>query len=484
MATVSGTTDISSYVAQLIDLERQSGPEKVYKQDQQALTQRSATLTDLRSNLSALNTQVQALTQPGTLSPFAAKSVASSNSSLATATASAGAVNGTYSLFVSQLAKRSTVVSTQWSQSASEVASAVGAGTHTFRITVNGVDTDLSVAVGATDSNKTVLAAMAAAVNASDAKVTASVVNDSGSTARLVLTSDETGSANAITLSDQGGTLIAATGTASGTQSSGTAGGFLYAPDQLDARFVLNGLAISRGSNTIKDVLSGVTMSLTGTQTADATALTLTVGPDTDAIRSKVQAFLDAYNTTIAFLKERTGVTVSTDTSSTSTTDVTSVTRGALASESTYLGLLMHLRADVGGRISTGGAGGPVALSEIGITAGTDGKLTIGDTTKFNNALAENPDGIATLFNSSDGIASRASVRLNGFIMAGGTLDNAVTATSSQLSSITRAIAQQETYLKVRQATLLDQYTSLQQTLLDLQSQQTLLDSVNSALTG
>jgi flagellar hook-associated protein 2 len=484
MTTISGTSDISSYVAQLIELERQSGPEKVYKADKQDLTQRSATLTDLRTNLSTLNTQVQLFMQPGTLSPFGAKTVASSNSSLATAAASAGAGNGTYSLFVSQLAKRSTLVSTQWSQTGTDVAASVGAGSHTFRISVNGVDTDVTVAVGAADSNKTVLAAMAAAINASDAKATASVVNDSDSTARLVLTSDETGSANAIALTDQSGTLIASTGTDSVTQSSGTAGGFLYATDLLDARFVLNGLAITRGSNTVKDVLSGVTISLTGTQAADAAALTLTVGPDKEAIKTKVQTFLDAYNTTIAFLKERTSVSVTTETSTTGTTDVKAVTRGTLASESTYLSLLMHLRADVGGRISSGAEGGPVALAEIGITAGKDGKLTISDTTKFEKALTEDPEGVTALFNSSDGLASRVSTRLNGFIMTGGTLDTAVAATTSRLSSINRAITQQESYLKVRQATLLEQYTTLQETLLELQSQQSLIDSVVSDLTS
>jgi flagellar hook-associated protein 2 len=294
----------------------------------------------------------------------------------------------------------------------------------------------------------------------------------------LVLASEDSGSANAITLADQSGTLISSTGAASGLQSSGTAGGFLYATNQLDARFVLDGLAITRGDNTVDDVLTGVTFRLTATQAADAIPVALTVGPDDKAIQGKVQAFLDAYNTTIKFLKERTGVSVSTDTTATGTTDVKAVTRGTLASESTYLSLMMNLRADVGGRIGTGGAGGPVALSEIGITASKDGTLSISDTTKFTKALTDNPDGVTTLFSSSDGIANRLSTRLNGFVMTGGTLDNALAATASRLDSVNRAIKQQEAYLKVRQATLLDQYTNLQEMLLQLQSQQSLLDSI------
>jgi flagellar hook-associated protein 2 len=478
MATIGGTPDIRSYVTQLIDLERQSGPVKVYKDEKESLTRRSATLTDLRTNLTALNSQVQALMQPGRLSPFGAKSVASSGSSVATAKASAGALSGTHSLVVTQLAKRSTVVSSQWALAGTDLASSAGAGSRTFRITVSGVDTDVTVAVGAADDNKTVLTAMAAAINASDAKVSASIVHDTETTGRLVLSSEETGSANVMTLGDQSGTLIAASGTASGTAASGTAGGFLHTSDQLDARFILDGLAISRSKNTIDDALAGVTLSLMATQAADATPVTLTVGPDQTAIQAKVQAFLDAYNATIKFLKERTSVTVSAETSATGTTDVTSVNRGTLASESTYLGLFMNLRADVGGRITTGEESGPRALSEIGITAGKDGTLSITDTTKFAKALTDDPEGVTTLFNSSDGIASRVSVRLNGFVTTGGTLDNALAATTSRLESVNRGIKQQEAYLKVKQATLLDQYTTLQETLLQLQSQQSMLESM------
>jgi flagellar hook-associated protein 2 len=478
MATISGTSDLSSYVAQLIDLERQSGASKVYKSDKEALTKRSATLTDLRANLSALNTHVQGLVQPGTLSPFGAKTVLSSNSGVATATASSAATSGTHTLLVAQLARQSSVVSTQWSQTGAELVGAAGAGSHTFRISVNGVDTDVTVAVEAGQDNSAVLTAMAAAINASDATLTASVVKDSASTARLVLSSEKSGSANAIALADQTGTLMASTGANSGVQSSGNTGGFLYASTQLDARFVFDGLPITRGDNTVDDVLTGVTFRLTATQAADAVPVALTVGPDDKAIQGKVQAFLDAYNTTIKFLKERTSVSVSTDTTASGTTNVKAVTRGTLASESTYLSLMMNLRADVGGRIGTGAPGGPVALSEIGITAGKDGTLSISDTSKFTKALTDSPEGVATLFNSVDGIGSRVSARLNRFVTTGGTLDNALQATTARLESINRAIKQQEAYLKVKQATLLDQYTSLQEMLLQLQSQQSLLDSL------
>jgi flagellar capping protein FliD len=125
-------------------------------------------------------------------------------------------------------------------------------------------------------------------------------------------------------------------------------------------------LAITRGTNVVKDALLGVTFTLMSPQAADAQPVTLTVGPDQEAIKTKVQAFLDAYNATIAFLKDRTSVSVSTETGASGTTDVTSVNRGTLASEFAYVGLMMHLRGDVAGRITSGATGGPVRSPKSG----------------------------------------------------------------------------------------------------------------------
>jgi flagellar hook-associated protein 2 len=259
------------------------------------------------------------------------------------------------------------------------------------------------------------------------------------------------------------GTLLASTGTSSGTQSDDASGGTLYTIAQLDAVFTLDGLTITRGSNTVSDVLSGVTISLLAPQTSDALPVSLSVGPDQSAIQSKVQAFLDAYNTTIKFLNERTSVKVDASTSGSGSTDVQSVTRGSLSGDPTYLGLMMNLRSDVGGRITTGLAGGALALSEIGITTAADGTLSISDSSKFNKALSEKPDGIAALFNSTDGIASRVSARLATFVATGGVLDNSLRAVTARIGTLNDAIKAQEALLKIRQDQLTQQLDALAQ---------------------
>jgi flagellar hook-associated protein 2 len=469
---ISGISDIDGYVAQLIELDRSSGPIKVYTEEKQALSQRNATLTDLRTNLSAVNTQVQALLQPGSLSPFSLQSATSSNTAVATATAATGALAGTHTLLVTQLAKQSRMVSDQLTRAGGEILAAAGAGERTFRLSLDGTATEVAVTLAAGDDNSAILTKMAAAINGSDAAVAATVVNDSDTTARLVLTSDETGKAHAITLEDVSGTLLAATGTQSGVAAAGTAGGYLTAVADLDAAFTLDGLQMTRGSNLVTDALTGVSLTLRAVQSGGATPLSLSVGPDQDGIKAKVQSFLESYNTAVRFLRERTGVSLGTDAT---TGEVTSVSRGTLSGDATYQGLLMNLRSDVGGRIGTAAAGGPAGLPEIGIAVAADGTLSFGDEDKFSDALTKDAAAVAALFGSTDGIAVRVSNRLQSFVQTGGILDGSLASASARMSGLSTAIQLQEQQLKLKTETLRKQYLSLQEIISQMNEQQSVL---------
>ena len=483
MAAISALSDINSYVTQLISLERQQGPIPMYQQEQQDLTLRSATLTDLRTNLSAVNTAAQSLAQVGVLSPFQAKTVTSSTPTVATATATSSALSASHSLLVTQLAKTDTVTSKRFADAGTDLVTAEGAGTKTVRIAVDGTSYDIDVALGAGDTNETVLTNLAAAINAdagASAKVTASVVQVDDTGSKLVLMSKQTGLAHALTLSDQAGTLFASADVRDGAPADdGTnRGGYLYADSALNAKFTLDGLSLTRSSNTVADALTGVTLTLLGTQAASDAPVTLTAGADQSGIQAKVQSFLDSYNTLIKFLDERTSTKVSTSTSTTGTTSVDSIQRGPLAGQPVYRSLMIGLRSDVGGSIGSATTGGPAYLVEIGITAGSDGTLSITDSAKFSAALND-PMGISALFGSSDGIATRVQNRLSSFLSTGGVLDNSQDAITSQQSDLTRSIKQQEDLLTVEQNGLIQQYTALQEVLAQLSDQQSVLDSIN-----
>jgi len=122
--------------------------------------------------------------------------------------------------------------------------------------------------------------------------VSASIIKVSGGDFRLVLAADDTGAAG-FTISgtalDVGGSLanlnLGAVGQTNARQS-------LQTPQ--DAQVSIDGLSISRSSNTITDALNGVTLSL---KQADPTVTVgMDISVDTAALQSNVQSFVDAYN--------------------------------------------------------------------------------------------------------------------------------------------------------------------------------------------
>src|SRR5690606_22312071 len=104
------------------------------------------------------------------------------------------------------------------------------------------------------------------AINSSDAGVNAVIVRD-GEAHRLLLTSEESGLDHQMTLTVSG-TLDTRLASAQMTETAAAQ----------DASFSVNGLALSASTNTIDDVIPGLTLALNGT-TEGEDAIALTVEP-------------------------------------------------------------------------------------------------------------------------------------------------------------------------------------------------------------
>jgi len=142
------------------------------------------------TDVSALNSAAAALGQPSLYQTYTATS---SNTSVATATASSSAIPGTYNFTVNQLAQASEIAS----QGIASTSTTIGTGT--FGITVNGTTTNVSI----TSSNDT-LSGLAQAINNAGAGVSAAVISDGSSNNpyKLVLTSNTTGTNSAISVTN------------------------------------------------------------------------------------------------------------------------------------------------------------------------------------------------------------------------------------------------------------------------------------------
>jgi len=72
-----------------------------------------------------------------------------------------------------------------------------------------------------------------------------------------------------------------------------------------------SGSWIERSSNVVNDVIPGVTLNLL--DDSAGSDVTVSVNPDTEAVKSKIQDFVDAYNTVKRFLNENTAYDAQTD---------------------------------------------------------------------------------------------------------------------------------------------------------------------------
>ncbi len=416
---------------------------------------RLTALSNLKTNLQALYTTTTSLAVTNSSSTFLTLTASSSMSNIVTATASASAAIGDHSVLVTQLAKTDVALSDQISSAATSIVAAEGAGLKTIQVGNQSVDITLS----AGDSNSTVLTNIANAINAKKGNVTASVVSDTSSTSRLVFQSTQTGSSNAVTLSDTTGTLLSNIGLSAAAVSGRTAftsttGGFMNQNTSLlDAKFKLDGIDITRSSNKVTDALPGVTLALSGVQNPTDIPATINVSVNTNQVQSSVQQFINNYNAVLSYLKSETSI------------DPTTHTPQIFAGDSTFTLLTVNLQSLIYGQVTGVKSGFPQNLFQIGITAASDGTLSISDSSKFNAAMAADPTQISGLFNSSNGIA----VQMNNF------LKPFVTATTGRMDTMNKTVTSEVSSLNDRIDTvnkrIASEVTAYQNELVTLQSE-------------
>jgi flagellar hook-associated protein 2 len=208
--------------------------------------------------------------------------------------------------------------------------------------------------------------------------VTATVV-DTGDTAnpfKLVVSSQQSGTQYAFTLTETtgSGALNSLINEVSGNIVVGAA----------DADLTVNGVRVTRSSNVITDVVSGVTLELTGVHTVANTDSVLTVTPDSTAVKEKVSKFIEAYNAVVEFVKKQ------------FTVDSQGKASSPVFGDSTLRSIRSELRTIVGESVDSGNPSYNL-LAQVGITADRDGLLTLAED-KFKTAIETDDEAVENLF--------------------------------------------------------------------------------------
>lgn len=279
--TISGLgsgLDTNALIDNLLSVQRQ--PLTALQTRQTAVNQATTLVSSFSSKLSALATAARAL---DTTAEFNATAATSSDTASVTASTVGGAVVGGYDIQVTRLAREQRTQSNTFASNTTALGLSgainltVGAGSP---VTVNVTNTDT-------------LSDIASKISSTGARVNASVIYD-GSTWRMQVRGLDTGAANAIAITED---------PAIRTGLGLSVGGNTYQTAQ-DAQFTVNNVTMTRATNQVSDAAPGLSFNLLRTTTS---AVRVTVANDPAALKTKVQAFITAYNDVVSAGHSATG---------------------------------------------------------------------------------------------------------------------------------------------------------------------------------
>jgi flagellar hook-associated protein 2 len=385
-AGVGSGLDVNGIVTQIMAAERQ--PLQALATQETAYKAKLSAYGSFKSALSSFQDGMRALSSAAKFQVFSATSA---DTSVYTASSSANSAPGSYSVEVKQLAQAQKIASKGFTNATDTV----GTGTLTIQFgTFSGgaftANSDKAAQIITIDSARSSLGGVRDAINAANIGVSASILND-GTGNKLVLTSRDTGAANSlkVTVSD----ISDASNTDDAGLSqlaydpAGTVGNGKNLTQTVAAQNALlkvDGIDnISKASNTVTDVIQGVTLNLLKQSPAN-TPVALTVARDTTAIQSAVEGFVKSYNDINKTIRDLTAYNPATK-------------QGAvLQGDSTTLSVMSQIRRALSSPVA-GASGTYTTLSQAGVSFKADGVLAL-DSTKLQKAMETNFNDIAALF--------------------------------------------------------------------------------------
>jgi flagellar hook-associated protein 2 len=270
------STTVSSIVANLQNVETP------WKTQLKTLESQDTAISSLGTLFSTLSTDISSLTDAtGVLSE---KEGSSSNTSVLTLTsASTSATAGTHTVKVTSLAQTSSGYLAEITNSSDTLS-----GSITLKV---GSGTAQTITL---DSSDDTLSGLASAINSSGVGITASVLTDS-SGSRLSLVSGTSGADGNITVS--------ANSVADATTSSGTLA-YTSAVTGANAQLTVDGVALTSASNTVTDMIPGVTFQLLST--SDTAVQVVIANYNTD-VESTVATLVSDYNSLVSVMSTQEG---------------------------------------------------------------------------------------------------------------------------------------------------------------------------------
>jgi flagellar hook-associated protein 2 len=419
--------------------------ETPWKTQLSALQSQDSALTAVGSDLSTLSSALEALTDfQGVLAEKEGSS--SDNSVLQLTSAASTAVAGSHTIVVSGLAQTSSYYSDAISSAdalSGSLTLAVGSGTaQTLTI----------------DSSDNTLASLADAINSGSYGVSASVIMD-GSTQRLSLVSNTSGAAGDLTVS---ASLSDATTSTAINFTQGQAG--------QDAQFTVDGISATSASNTVSNVIPGVTFQLLSA--AAGANVQVEITNNNSDVESAVSSFVNAYNQVLGDLNTQEG-------------NDSFGNPEPLFGNPTISTLQNQLQQAMDFAQSSGAV---TSLLQLGISTNNDGTLLL-NTDTLDSELNSNYQDVVNFFQPNGSFTSfggNLTTVLNNLGNSGptGVLTLALNQNSTQETMLNKNVSDEETVIGAAKTQLTTELNEANYTLQSIPAQVDEINQIYSAITG
>ena len=213
-----------------------------------------------------------------------------------------------------------------------------------------------------------------------------------------------------------------------------------------DSVIYVDGQKATNSSNTLSNVLPGLTMNLQSA--SPGTTVNVGVSLNTSAITSTVSNFVNAYNSlhqTTQSLGAFGGV---------------GGTNGALIGDPT-LEIANNQIRQMSTAVVSSASGAYNSLATIGVSVDQDGVMSL-DSVTLNAALTANIQSVSNVFSSTNGIAVQLNKLLSQLTGSGGTIGTEESNFNSQLTALQTQTTDENKRLDAYKASLQAQFTAME----------------------
>tara|TARA_B110001450_G_scaffold173250_1_gene161648 strand:- start:1037 stop:3085 length:2049 start_codon:yes stop_codon:yes gene_type:complete len=315
---------------------------------------------------------------------------------------------------------------------------------HSVSATTTGVTAINSATTTTINVSTDTPAGIVSAINAADTGVKATLIDTGvGSNSYRVLLSGQTGSNGVFTLTSSPDLGF-----------HDTANNLQIARDSI---VKYDGLTVTRSSNSINDLIDGVTFKLTGTTNAN---ISVTISNDKSILKTNIQAMVTTYNDALSLLDNFIAV------------DSEAELAGALGGDSSIVRFLKEkISSAVFGASSTP-SGTVNDLRDLGVGLNRYGVITF-DETKYDATILKSYDDVVTMLTagtnqesiyatSSKGLAQDIVTVIEGFISANGVLISRETSAKSSLTDYEDDLSKLEARMDVVYNRYLTQFGAME----------------------